>query len=234
MSLYLLVEGDCTEPRIYRAWIEHTFPGLTAADRVDRIGPSSYFIFRGNGYPSCLRRIGNALADIRDHARVDHFFVCVDAEERSYDERIAEVQAALEEQARQTGVLSTVPHLTCHVIVQHCCIETWLLGHARMLRRNPESTRLVEMKAFHDVSTDDPEQMGRPTGYLTRASFHLTYLQEMLREQGKSYTKKNPGVVLEPNYLQALRQRCASTGHLASLQRLFTAWDGVVPANAAG
>jgi hypothetical protein len=229
VNLDFLVEGDRTEPRVYREWLRHRFPMLTQVEQIDQVTSNCYILFRGNGYPSCLKRIGRVLADIRDRPVIDHFFVCVDAEERSYDDKFAEISQVIANMEAQTGVRAKHPRLTAHVIVQHCCIETWFLGHAKMLRRNPTSIRLGEMKSFYDVSLADPEAMGRPRGYVTRASFHLAYLQEMLREQGKIYSKTSPGVVLEQNYLDALRLRCTSTGHLPSLQRLFTAWDAISP-----
>jgi len=36
-------------------------------------------------------------------------------------------------------------------------------------------------------------------------------------------------VVLEKPYLDALRERCSTTSHLPSLQKLFTTWDALVP-----
>lgn len=53
-------------------------------------------------------------------------------------------------------------------------------------------------------------------------------LREMLHEQGQIYSKVNPGVVLEVNYLDALRRRCASTSHLSSLQVLLSTWSSLV------
>jgi len=71
--------------------------------------------------------------------------------------------------------------------------------------------------------------MAAPPGYQTKASFHLAYLKEMLAEQNKSYSKTRPGVVVEPNYLEALRHRCANTLHLRSLHRLFQILDNFRP-----
>ncbi len=65
--------------------------------------------------------------------------------------------------------------------------------------------------------------MGTFPGYVTRASFHLAYLKAMLTERGRSYSKQHPGIVLDPSYLVALEERCARTGHLMSLGRLFEA-----------
>lgn len=227
MKLYLLVEGRRCEPAIYRSWIEHTFPGMVRVYRPEDAHDDTYLIVSGDGYPNYLKRIADALGDIADHPGFDHFFVCVDAEELSFAERMAEVEEVVRAEAERTGVLTSQPNLRMHVIVQDCCVETWLLGHTKMLRRNPHSSRLVQMRSFYDVSVNDPEQMGHPPGYLTRASFHLTYLQEMLREQGKSYTKTCPGIVQEANYLEALRQRCNGTGHLGSLQKLLSVWEEI-------
>jgi hypothetical protein len=227
VNLYFLVEGRQTERRVYEAWVRHAFPRLTLVRDVAEMTSDSYFIFCGNGYPSYLKRIPDSLADIRDLPSIDHFFVCVDSEDLSYTDKLAELQGVLVDAERTTRVKQRHPRLGVHIIVQSCCIETWFLGHSKMLRRNPTSQRLVEMKRFHDVSVDCPEQMGHPPAYLTRASFHLAYLQEMLREQDKTYSKTGPGVVLEANYLEALRQRCATTGHLPSLSVLLSTWDGM-------
>lgn len=229
MKLYFLVEGDRTEPAIYRRWVEHTFPGITRAAQLSDLRDDGYLIQKGGGYPSCLQRIKAALLDMADTPVVDHFFICVDAEEVPLAERLEEFESTVREESEQARLSERCPALQVHVIVQHCCIETWLLGHSKMLRRSPHSPRLVEMKDFFDVSAFDPEDMDRPPGWVTRQSFHEAYLKEMLAEQGKSYSKGHPGVVLERNYLAALRHRCASTSHLRSLHRLFTIWDTLSP-----
>ncbi|WP_437905759.1 hypothetical protein WME95_47205 [Sorangium sp. So ce327] len=75
------------------------------------------------------------------------------------------------------------------------------------------------------MSTDDPERMGTYPGYVTRASFHLAYLKAMLIERSHRYTKQRPGVVIEPSYFEALRARCARTGHIQSFRRLLSAFE---------
>lgn len=233
MSLCFLVEGAQTEKRIYRAWVPHVFPSLAPVTSIGEMTASSYCVIAGGGIPLYLEQIRNVLLDIKDNPAVAHLFICIDAEDLTYEARIAEIEEEVRSAEIATRVRDRRPSLKIHAIVQHCCIETWFLGHTKMLRRSPNSTRLVAMKAFYDVSQDDPEQMGRPPGYLTRASFHLSYLQEMLREQGKSYTKTNPGIVVEKNYLDALHLRCTTTGHLPSLQKLFATWSALPPASSA-
>lgn len=224
MNLYLLVEGNRTEPKVYSAWMEHALPALQKVDRLSDVQDHNVFIFRGGGYPSYLRRIRNALSDIRDHGSFDHFLVCVDAEEKEHDERLIEVSSALEEAVADTQVLARCPGLGRHVVIQNCCIETWLLGHRKMLRRNPQSTKLVAMKSFYDVSEGCPEHMTAMPGYVTRMSFHLDYLKEMLAEQGRPYSKEHPGIVMDKSYFDALAGRCAETDHLPSLKRLLDVW----------
>jgi hypothetical protein len=226
MNLCLLVEGRHTERRVYESWIGHTFPGLHLVRRLSELTQDSYLILSGYGNPAYLVRIPALLAEIANYP-VDHFFVCVDAEEEPYTAVFAPVRQAVDEAERASGIHQRRPRFRSHVIIQNCCIETWFLGHDRMLRRNPTSPKLAELKRFYDVSSDDPEDMGKPSGYTTRAQFHLEYLREMLHEQGKVYSKLNPGVVLEANYLDALRRRCASTGHLPSLQVLLSTWSSL-------
>ncbi|MDC0748391.1 hypothetical protein [Polyangium mundeleinium] len=186
-----------------------------------------YCIFSGYGNPSYLKRIESALRDICDRPVIDHFFVCSDSEEMRYEDAFDLTRGVLDDAARACSLVEKAPNIGLHVVVQHCCIETWFLGHGRMLRRNPTSPELVEMKRFYDVSNSDPEIMGKPDGYTTKASFHGKYLKEMLLEHGMRYSKEHPGVVVRKDYLDALRQRCASTGHLQSLSALLTTWDAL-------
>src|SRR5262249_16915794 len=145
--------------------------------------------------------------------KVHSFWICVDSDENTYADRFAEVQQAVADATRGTTLTRTNPSLEIRVIIQHCCIETWLLGHDGFLRTGPQSSDLVEFKRFFDVSTDDPELMGRYPGYVTRQSFHEAYLKAMLAERGHRYTKQRPRVVLEPSYFDALRRRRARSGH---------------------
>src|SRR5688572_7553444 len=102
------------------------------------------------GYPAYISRIPQALEDAA-RSGADHLFICIDAEERSYAERRQEVQGVLEsaESALQHQGLHYRGQL--HVIVATCCIESWLLGHKKLIPRNPSSKRLSAFKSFYDV-----------------------------------------------------------------------------------
>ena len=225
MSLLLLVEGEQTEPSVYKAWIHQHLPSLRAAANVAGLVGEGYVLVRGKGYPSANRRIAGLLRDIDENpGKVDEFWICVDSDEDSYDERYRQVQRAVDEAASATTIQKTSPLLKIRIIIQHCCIETWFLGHDGFMRAGPQSRKLVEFKRFYDVSLSDPELMGRPPGYVTRASFHLDYLREMLAERNHRYSKRHPGVVADASYFQALKSRCERTAHLRSFQRLVDAF----------
>jgi hypothetical protein len=226
MNLLLLVEGAETEPRVYEAWLRARIPALRRVQNVADLTTDGYVLVSGKGYPSTNRRIAGLLQDVdANPGKVNDFWICIDSDEENYEDRYQEVERAVEEAARGTRLKLTNPSFSVRIIVQHCCIETWFLGHDGFLRAGPQSRDLVAFKRFYDVSVDDPEQMGRYPGYVTRQSFHLAYLKAMLAERSERYryTKQRPGVVLEPDYFQAIRARCERTGHLRSFSRLLEA-----------
>lgn len=161
---------------------------------------------------------------------VDHFWICVDSEESGFAERRAAVERAVEKAVHGTAFWARNPLLQLRIIVQHCCIETWFLGHRGFGRARPQSALLAEFKRFYDVSVADPEGMGCPPGYVTRQSFHERYLREMLLEHGKRYTKEHPGIVTDASYFDALVERCEETGHLGSFRHLLDAFAACGPA----
>lgn len=108
------------------------------------------------------------------------------------------------------------------IVVADCCVETWLLGHRKIVARNPESRALRDHLAFYDVINDDPERMDRPgPTWPTRAGYHCEYLQEVFRERNLSFTKKHPGFAADKTYLKALQERVADTPHLRSFAELL-------------
>jgi hypothetical protein len=230
VNLYFLVEGARTETKLYRGWIGHALPYLSEVQRVSDLTGDRFYIISGGGYPSYVDRIRASLLDLKDHPAVDHFFICIDSEEWSYAKKVAEIADELARAERETRVRDRSPHFQSHVIVQHCCVETWFLGHRKMMTRNPTSPDLLRFQRFFDVGVTDPEGMECLPGYVTRASFHLAYLKAMLVEKNPRlhYTKRNPGEVLESHYFDALRERCA-TGDLASMRVLLDTWDTLTP-----
>lgn len=215
MNLYFFLEGRRTEPKVYRAWARHVFPQLTEVGIISEVRQDNYLLVSGFGYPQLLSRVDEILADIKQHGGVDHFFVCLDAEEDLPEDRAQKVEGR---------VARKLPSTFHHIIIHNCCIETWFLGNSRVMRRNPQRERLRKFKEFYDVRVNCPELMGCPARYRVKAHFHLDYLKEMMLEKGLSYTKENPREVQKRTYLAALTQRHEKTGHLESFGRLVAVW----------
>jgi hypothetical protein len=212
---YLVVEGRHTEKKIYRAWLRHAFPDLDGVGRIEDMDEARYYLIAGNGYPSYLDRIRNAVADLRAQpGRFDHLWVCVDSEELAAEQRRVEIAGVIAGAA--CPVASTV-------VVHDCCMETWLLGNRRFIKRNPHSALLRELYAHYDVLTRDPEAMPARAPHRVRAGLPLQYLEELFREHSLSYTKKQPGEACGLPYLRELIGRVDETEHLQSL-RLIARW----------
>ena len=101
MNWFLLLEGKRTEPKIYQKWIEQSFPQLTRVYKIDDIISDCFYIRSANGYPKILQLIESALIDINYHyiknnILIEHFFICLDSEEDSYQTRFQIIETELE------------------------------------------------------------------------------------------------------------------------------------------
>lgn len=213
MGVYMVIEGKRTEKKLYGAWFKQLFPAWQQVNRVEDVAPASYFIIAGKGYPQYKDRIKEACADVRNRlGNVHHLFVCVDAEEITCDERLAEISALID-----------VPgDVHAHVIVQDCCIETWLLGNRKLISPNSTDLLLQQYLRHFNIREDDPEIMPCHPDFNIRSRYHFAYLRQAFRAKGPdsfTYTKYNPGHAAEESYLRALVQRHADTGHLFSFGR---------------
>ncbi|TYQ24844.1 hypothetical protein PseudUWO311_17670 [Pseudanabaena sp. UWO311] len=230
MNLLFLVEGATTEYQIYRAWLLHLLPNLKFVARPEDNTNSSCRIIIGGGYPSIFSRIESCLADIKKFGNIDYFFICLDSEEETYQDRYDEVNDKLETLKVKVGIEQSQT-TKFHIIIQNCCMETWFLGNAEIPLKSSTENRSRKFLAFKDhynVLVDDPEMMtDHPPShsYRTKAKFHKAYLNEYLRGFGLGYIQSNPTIIAEKEYLEALIERCRSTNHLSSLKYLLDIWD---------
>lgn len=220
MNLYFLVEGQRTEKTIYRRWLQLFFPGLQLVHRPEDVTEDTIRLIAAQGFPDYLSRIDDVAREIRDvvRSRVDRFFVCIDAEEQSF-ERVHDLVA---ERLLAQNLL--VPWT---VIVQDCCIETWLLGNRAYIRANPSSDEQLRVfRRLYDVRRDDPEVMPNllPKRFGTRAQFHLAYLKAAHRERREAYGKKKVARVCRRDYFDQLAHRNREAGHISSFGRLVESW----------
>lgn len=226
MRLYFLVEGKRTEPQLYRRWLEHALPDLHRVWDASELTDGGFVLESAGGYPEILDRIRDSVEGVKSAgARLDQFFVCLDADEESYHERYARASQFLQ---------GLDPPFPFTVIVQHCCIETWLLGDRDLLRPPPRTDELRDLRAYYDVRRHDPEDMPARKDYATRALFHYEYLKAVVRDRnaGRSreifrYNKSRVGYFGKSSHFRALVERRDKTGHLESFGHLLTTWRGL-------
>ena len=218
MNLYFLVEGRRTEPKIYPKWISYFLPRLSRVYNADEASGSHYYLLSGQGYPSILNHLENAIDEMNEIRVFDHLTLVIDADEETVEARKTEVLNHL------NNVNKHLEHGSLKLIIQNKTIETWLLGNSKIFKRNPQDEELREYIHYYNVSEDDPENMGpnRESGFTTHAEFHFQYLKKMLAERNIHYKKKHPDDAMEVPYLEALLDRLNKTpGQLATLEDCF-------------
>lgn len=221
MNLYFLLEGERTEKKVYESWIRVAFPGLNLIERIEDVTEDCFRLLSGDGYPQILERLAEAVAELSlAPGKIDHLFICLDADGHGATAR----KKAVEEYLRELPLSAPVS-----VIVQECCLESWFLGNRVFVRAQPQDQELIRFRAFYDVRSADPERMPAmpPADAAQPQQFHLRYLKACFREHRLSYSKSRPVEVVERHYLDQLVKRVDETGHLASFGELVTAWRGL-------
>ena len=206
MNLYFLVEGKQTERKVYPKWLSILSPQLTQITFAKDVTKNNFYLISGEGYPSLLHHLKNAVEEVNEIGNYDFLIVCLDAEETSIEERKATIIDFLKRENLQLKQGKLI------IIVQNPCFETWFLGNRKIFKRNPQSTVL---------QPNDPELMSSRNKEQTKAQFHHDYLKEIFTERNITYTKKNPGTVCDASFLQELIKRSQETGHLLSFKELL-------------
>lgn len=212
MNLYFLVEGKRTERKVYPKWLSILAPQFTQVSCPNDVADNNFYLVSGEGYPSLLHHLRNAIKEVNTIGRYNYLVVCLDAEENTADERmamIAEYQATEELQ---------LEHGKLVIIVQNPCFETWFLGNRKTFKRNPQDEDLKRYIDFYNVQTDDPERMPAMKQEQTRAHFHHSYLKKILAERNAVYSKQRPDAVCDKAFLDELISRNEETGHIASFK----------------
>jgi hypothetical protein len=218
MNIYIVVEGEICEVKVYKHWIPLVNPTLTYVDHISEMQEDNFSIISGMGYPQYLGVIEDAIGDINDYGNIDRLVVTVDSEEMSYEEKFNEINGIVSE----TNCVAEV-----FIVVQHFCLETWALGNRLIIRKNTQSLKLKEYKTFFDVRINDPELLpGYEAEELNRAQFAFKYLKLALNERYRklSYTKNNPKALLNDKYFEQVKKRLEDTGHISSFRFFLNAF----------
>jgi hypothetical protein len=201
MNLYFLVEGMQSERKVYPAWLSHLLPELTRVQSYDEVNEKNYYLISGEGYPSLYDFIPPSIEEINLSGKYNYFVVCLDAEENTVAQRHAEIYDFLNQEKLELKNAEIV------LIVQNRCLETWLLGNRKIYSKQPQYQPLLDYTKYYNVSVDCPEKMGKYLDFNTHAQFHGAYLRALFEAKNITYSKKRPGDVLKPFYLEQLLTR---------------------------
>ena len=201
MNLYFLVEGMQSERKIYPAWFSHLLPELTRVQSYDEVNEKNYYLISGEGYPSLYDFIPPSIEEINLSGKYNYFVLCLDAEENTVAERHAEIYDFFNQEKLALKNAELI------LIVQNRCLESWLLGNRKIYSRNPQNKPLLDYTKYYDISVNCPENMGKYQNFNTHAQFHGAYLRSLFEAKNITYSKKRPGDVLKPFYLEQLLAR---------------------------
>ncbi len=217
MKIYLVVEGEIGEKKVYARWIKFYRPDLSIVNYLDELVHNGVYIVSGMGYPNYFDVIESAANDVY-LMRIDKLVVAIDSEEMTYNDKKDEVSEFVE---------SLGLDINYEVIVQHFCLETWALGNKIIVQRNPKNRELKLFRQFFDILTHDPELLPayQPQS-LNRAQFAELYLRRLLNEKYRNltYSKRNPEVLLHEKYFQRVVERLETTGHIQSFNDFLLAF----------
>ncbi len=97
MNIYVLVEGEVGEKKVYREWIPCVNGSLTFSPTISEVKRNNFLIFHGGGYPQYFSKIKSAIDDVLNATDDDNnklfnrLVVSTDAEENSYTEKKQEL-----------------------------------------------------------------------------------------------------------------------------------------------
>lgn len=217
-NFYVVVEGRRTEPALYSAWIRYNAPDLKKIDCPRSFNKNHFYILSGSGFPNYFKVIDNAIKDVNNNELIDYLVICVDSEEKTFEEKKREIEGHIFGKIDQNKV---------RIIIQHFCVETWALGNRRIFKRNPQDEILREYINFFNIHDEDPENLpGYPKYSFNRAQFAADYLRRVLKEQNPrlNYIKRNPEPLLHQTFYGRVVHRFNNTNHIRSFETFLNAF----------
>ncbi|MGR6834089.1 hypothetical protein [Aliivibrio wodanis] len=222
MKIYFLVEGISSEMQVYPEWIKHFIPTLTTfiSFKEFKESDSGCYFFSGEGYPSILNHIKNAVDDIKSDGSVDYFFIILDSDEETIEYRRQLILNEIDK-------LDIPERLNVIPVVQSRCFETILLGNKLAMPRFPKKEPLISYYQYFNVVNDNPEQMGNYDDDFTHSQFHSAYAMKALRERRINYSKSNCSGVASPEYFANVCNRVENTGDLSCILPLINTLEEI-------
>ena len=192
---------------------------LKSIDYLDQYSKDNFYIFFGKGQPAFWERVGRAVEDVHQIKGIDRLVIGFDSEDKSCDEKLSEAKEYVDSLACKVEV---------RFIVQHFCIETWLLGNRDIFRKKANNKELREYYTRFNIRDGDPEDLpDYRAKSMNRAQFAYDYLRLGIRDTYGSeryYTKSNPGIALEEQYFNKIMHRHLNFKHIKSFKGFLDAF----------
>jgi len=220
MNIYVVIEGESACKKIYKNWIPLVNSNLVNIDNIREFTSNNFLIIAGHGQPNIMGVIENSIEDVNSNQIIDRLVIGMDSEEAEYNTKLAELQ-------------NKVNNIGCRVevkyIIQHFCIETWLLGNKAIIRRNPTDLELLKYINLYNVRTNDPELLPNLLDDCrTRSQFAYKYIRAGIRDKLNGrymYSKRNPGIACSEGYFSHIKNRYEITGHIMSFSDFIAAFS---------
>jgi len=220
MNIYVIVEGESATKKLYKNWIPFVNTNLRHVDYLPDVTNDNFYILHGYGQPYFLERVERAINDVNNLQLFNRLVIAVDSENADpYD--------------KQSEISNRVDRIGCRVevryVIQHFCLETWLLGNRQMFRRKLQDTELSRYVTLFDVRLNDPTLLpNNEEKAWNRAQFAYHYLRAGIRDayrgKGTVYSKKNPGLVTGQGYFSQVKKRCLDEQHILSFHNFLDAF----------
>ena len=217
MKLYFLLEDQKSFLKVLPAWLKVCLPEYVQVFSVDDFSNNSYIAESGFGYPSIMSVLVSKLEMFSDSdIRPDCIVIMYDVDNWS-EKYQATVRAKFDNIFIASGL-----DIDYKLLPIKRCFESWLLGNKEVYPKNADD-KFKTYEDFYDVSKNDPEMMDCPDKYRNSISiYHYNYLQCMLKASiGKKYTKGNPSIVGNSNYLGGMNHRINSTSDMSSFREFI-------------
>ncbi len=248
MRLYVVTEG-LFESYLYPEWFKYLLPEYTNIKHIDDVNmyENCYYFISNKGYNACYDQKGipavyntiiNGLKDIYNYDLFDMLVYLGDSENIPYDNPlycINQRKNIIYDYIRNNAEIYVMElaKSKLKLIIQHNCIETWLLGNKKLIKQNINDTDLKVLIDMYNVRNNDPELMtmdyipdGKQDIFKTVPQFHKYYLRKIVNFATKAQVNtkniKNSYTYFSGNsYLKALINRYKKDNHIKSFGYFF-------------
>ena len=220
MNVYVVVDGEKATKKIYQKWIPLVNSELSNIDYPDQFNQNNFYVFAGRrGQPGIWNMAEKAVEDANNINLIDRIVVCIDSEDKSYEEILSEARQRVEKNECRVPI---------KYVIQHFCLETWLLGNINLFRKKPKDQELLEYYTKFNIRDSDPVNLpSHKQRSMNRATFAYYYLRAGIRDthgNDKCYSKHNAGMAQEVTFFNRVRDRCVKKQHIQSFNDFLDAF----------